>query len=110
MNLYDMKLGESFWSSEMDSSILRVPGGWLFRIWDQEHGVHTSSTFVPFDNEFMGTADTKEEPQNSSASPVQQLKQAIALVRSEGLRCLPSDSDKTRLAGLLYKLRQRACV
>jgi hypothetical protein len=43
-------------------------------------------------------------------SAAQQLQAAIALVRSEGLRCLSSDGEKTRLTGLLYKLGQRAAV
>lgn len=38
-----------------------------------------------------------------AATDSQQLKQAIALVRSEGLRFLDTDSQKMELADLLYK-------
>jgi hypothetical protein len=79
MNLYEMKLGESFWSSEMDSSILRVPGGWLFRGWDQDRGVHTSITFVPFNNEFIKTSEQVESP----ATDKQQPQQANAIPQSD---------------------------
>ena len=62
MNLYEMKLGDSVWVSEFESNVLRVPGGWLFRTADGERDSYTSSTFVPFNNEFMKPLDQGESP------------------------------------------------
>ena len=47
--LYKMKLGERIKYSIFD--IWRVPGGWMFAIDGGDIGV--TSTFVPFNNEFM---------------------------------------------------------
>jgi len=74
MNLYEMKLGDSVWVSEFESNVLRVPGGWLFRSSDGERDIYTSSTFVPFNNEFMKTSEQGESP----ATDRQQLKAEIA--------------------------------
>lgn len=62
MNLHDMKLGDSVWNSEMQSNILRVPGGWIFRTADGDRDIYTASTFVPFDMEFKKTSEQGESP------------------------------------------------
>jgi hypothetical protein len=68
MNLYEMKLGDNVWCSEMQSNVLRVPGGWLFRPADGERDVFTASTFVPFNNEFMTTSEQGESPATTGNS------------------------------------------
>lgn len=57
-----MKLGDSVWNSEMQSNILRVPGGWIFRTADGDRDIYTASTFVPFDMEFKKTSEQGESP------------------------------------------------
>jgi hypothetical protein len=52
-----MKLGEHFWSSEMDCNILRVPGGWVFRNYVPGTDQTTCSTFVPFSEEFKTNSE-----------------------------------------------------
>lgn len=47
--LYNMKLHDKKISPEIN--ILRVPGGWIYTIYDCEDKI--SSVFVPFDNGFM---------------------------------------------------------
>ncbi len=32
--------------------VLRVPGGWIYMLWDIHHEVYTSPIFVPFNQEF----------------------------------------------------------
>ena len=32
--------------------ILRVPGGWIYMLWDVLHEVYTSPVFVPYSEEF----------------------------------------------------------
>lgn len=46
--LYDMKLHDSIGGKNYD--IVRVPGGWLYSYF---RGKVSTSTFVPFDNEFQ---------------------------------------------------------
>lgn len=33
--------------------ILRVPGGWIYSLWDIHKEVYSAPMFVPFDKEFM---------------------------------------------------------
>lgn len=69
MNLYDMNLGEHFWCSEMDCNILRVPGGWVLRNYNNETGENIiSQTFVPFNNEFMEISADSEDQQEQTAN------------------------------------------
>lgn len=59
LNLYNMKLGDHEWSSEMNCEVLRVPGGWIFR---NINGTDAKCyAFVPFNNEFMEYSDPKKE-------------------------------------------------
>lgn len=51
--IYKMKLGDVAVNALTNNSserILRVPGGWIYTYGDLEG---TSSTFIPFDNEFQ---------------------------------------------------------
>ena len=49
-NIYKMKLNETIGFKHF--SVLRVPGGWVYVIFDVD-GNLKSSTFVPFDHEFQ---------------------------------------------------------
>jgi hypothetical protein len=53
-DLYGMKLHEEqkLWH---DLSVIRVPGGWIYRTDNKtvEDDYRSSSVFVPFNNEFM---------------------------------------------------------
>jgi hypothetical protein len=61
MNIYKMKLHESFWVSSIAKSITRVPGGWLYGDWDTERDQPIEgATFVPFHNEFMESSEQGE--------------------------------------------------
>lgn len=53
-SLHSMKLHErmQFDDGGLFTCVLRVPGGWIYRSYDKSHGI-LSSTFVPFNNEFM---------------------------------------------------------
>ena len=46
-NIYTMKLHEVFYLPDVNMQIVRVAGGWLYRISDYP------PVFVPWDNEFM---------------------------------------------------------
>jgi hypothetical protein len=53
MNIYELELHQTL---EMDdphlyNTILRVPGGWIYRYFDMSRSMLTSC-FVPFNNEF----------------------------------------------------------
>ena len=54
--LYAMKLHEMLQVGEIKHSlattILRVPGGWVYSQFDKSYRM-TASVFVPFDNEFQ---------------------------------------------------------
>jgi len=54
IDIYNMKLHEQVEISDKGfiGSIMRVPGGWIYEIDSKGYEVCTS-TFVPFDNEFM---------------------------------------------------------
>jgi len=52
-DIYNMKLHDSFILEAGNYpayNVLRVPGGWLYTVYEEEG---TSATFVPFNNEFM---------------------------------------------------------
>ena len=49
-NIYTMKLHE-FMEFEPHLSVVRVPGGWIYR--DGRGEYQPENTFVPFNNEFM---------------------------------------------------------
>lgn len=34
-------------------SIMRVAGGWIYQIWDEQKQDYSREIFVPFNNEFM---------------------------------------------------------
>ena len=72
MNLYELKLGEHFWSSKMECNILRVPGGWLFRSYHPDTGNIVGSTFVPFSKEFKtNSEDGCTQPTASNTGSLQ---------------------------------------
>lgn len=60
MNLYEMKVLDSYWFSEITCQVIRVPGGWIFQSFNADGGVLLSSCFVPFDNEFMENSAPEE--------------------------------------------------
>lgn len=50
---YELKLGEklkNYPNTNSSENLVRVPGGWVYTYGDMQG---TSSTFVPFNNEFM---------------------------------------------------------
>lgn len=53
--LYNMKLHDILPINTQSGyyGVLRVPGGWLYQIWDSQMQVNMTVTFVPFNNEFM---------------------------------------------------------
>lgn len=53
-DLYTIKLGDSciIEDGSLWIEAFRVPGGWIYYFMDKSHNILTSS-FVPFDNEFM---------------------------------------------------------
>lgn len=58
MNCHD----ELFPNTEENIRIIRVPGGWIYHIYEKQDtgenqmmNYQTTSTFVPFDNEFVST-------------------------------------------------------
>jgi len=106
MNLYEMKLGDSVWVSEFESNVLRVPGGWLFRSSDGVRDIYTSSTFVPFDNEFIKTSEQGEPP----ATDRQRLKPAISLVLSCAERLFAEAGEYDTLERFCNLLAKRAGI
>jgi len=51
MTIYDLNLHEVY--KEPDFSVMRVPGGWIYRFWDYINDCeHLNAIFVPFDNAF----------------------------------------------------------
>jgi hypothetical protein len=52
-DIYKLNLHESTWICADGSSVIRVPGGWIYRLWDYEARVTRDPVFVPFNNEFM---------------------------------------------------------
>jgi len=79
--------------------------GWLFRGWDQNLGIHTTSTFVPFNNEFMRTSEQGESP----ATDRQQLNYAIAQAYEFAKLCSDSKASGT-MHSFVEWLEQRAAV
>lgn len=51
-SIYDLKLHEST-SLPCGTYIMRVPGGWIYNVWDSATDTPRSGTFVPYDNEFQ---------------------------------------------------------
>ena len=55
--IYKMTLNETIYveadnSDPLCTSVMRVPGGWIYRSFDKGHGI-MACTFVPFHNEYM---------------------------------------------------------
>lgn len=61
--LHDLKLHEITYADKGTFSIIRVPGGWIYRFFELQHGFgpdgqliqnySSDSIFVPFNSEFM---------------------------------------------------------
>lgn len=51
MSLQDMALHEEYQQS--GRNILRVPGGWLYQMWDWHNECWLAPVFVPFQREFQ---------------------------------------------------------
>ena len=51
-DIYKLKLHEC---TVIDNSIsvMRVPGGWIYDMWNNDTDNPKAGTFVPFDNEFQ---------------------------------------------------------
>jgi hypothetical protein len=62
MNLYDMKLFDSFWNSSINCNIIRVPGGWIFQTTDSSQSSVSAMSFVPFNNEFIEATNKQSCP------------------------------------------------
>lgn len=67
--LYEMKLSEILIieDSNLFTTVLRVPGGWVYRSYDKGHQI-LSSVFVPFNKEFKKSK--KAEPLPPAVSGV----------------------------------------
>jgi hypothetical protein len=77
MNIYDMKLHDVLWLHLSNTEVLRVPGGWVYRVYDSgTQRECLNSCFVPFDNQFMETSESVE----LAATDSQQAKYAISQV------------------------------
>jgi hypothetical protein len=54
MDLYSMQLNETMWINSNRTEVLRVAGGWIYRVFDsQTQRECVSQCFVPFNNEFQ---------------------------------------------------------
>jgi len=51
-SLYKLELGESL-MIEPYLEFVRVPGGWITKLWSDEKQESISCCFVPYDNEFQ---------------------------------------------------------
>ena len=55
-SIYDLQIHEitpvETNDAELWTSVMRVPGGWIYRSYDKSHSM-MSNTFVPFDNEYQ---------------------------------------------------------
>lgn len=40
-------------TAETYYSVMRVPGGWIYQMWNDNLGCYDKAIFVPFNNEFM---------------------------------------------------------
>jgi hypothetical protein len=61
MNFYEMKLHDTFiaegeLNQNLFTTVLRVPGGWIYRSYDKGTQI-MGAVFVPFDNEFQTGSD-----------------------------------------------------
>ena len=62
--IYELKLHETGFYK--DFSVLRVPGGWIYRYWDYgNEDYYADSIFVPYDNEFIKLNEDIELPSAS---------------------------------------------
>ena len=63
-DIYELILHEGAIAEDNQSlftTVLRVPGGWMYRSFDKSHNI-LASVFVPFDNEFQSAINvTKKE-------------------------------------------------
>lgn len=50
LQLYEVEYVETI-TSDLATSVMRVPGGWIFRSYDKSRNM-MSSVFVPYSNEF----------------------------------------------------------
>ena len=55
VKIYKQNLHESIWMSEMNRTVYRVPGGWIYESWNEQDQRGDHGVFVPFDNEFQET-------------------------------------------------------
>jgi len=92
MNLYNMKLGDSEWWSGPDIQVTRVPGGWIYGSTDSNGNI-CSQIFVPFNTEFMENSEPSYLADSSAGTPVQQLTEAIALVRDNSNLLMSTDRE-----------------
>ena len=46
--LRNMTLHESVWYQAIGMNITRVPGGWIYAIWDLDKDIPTGNVFVPY--------------------------------------------------------------
>ena len=51
-SIYDLKLHESTAANE-NLTATRVPGGWIYSVWDTKRQLYVRNIFVSFNNEFM---------------------------------------------------------
>ena len=46
--LLKMRVGESIWDEDIQLDIVRVPGGWVYYIWDSNMDIRVApGTYVP---------------------------------------------------------------
>jgi hypothetical protein len=48
LKIYDLDMFESEWIGVAQMDVVRVPGGWIFRAWDNNKDVPRQSVFVPY--------------------------------------------------------------
>lgn len=52
--IYSLKLHETLWINNLQLSVIRVAGGWIYQDYDiREDSPVGVGTFVPFNNEFQ---------------------------------------------------------
>jgi hypothetical protein len=60
-NIYNLQLHELLWLNTTNTEVMRVAGGWLYRIFDETtQKICLHQTFVPFNNEFVGVQMEKK--------------------------------------------------
>jgi hypothetical protein len=106
--VYNLKLNEFMWLNVGTTEVMRVPGGWIYKVYDEATQRNClSMCFVPFNNEFMETSDTAE----LAATDSQQLKAEIATLATE----LQDFNDRRvsaygRVTEIVAKMRQLSAV